>query len=314
MHFRSINLKLQFDKCFAIEASAIEIGDTLRRNHSISSADSDGEGDGNEVLVTFSAIRTLQATFRGVAYSVNYLDLTEEEAGYFKLIDVNCSNITLSVERNHIVIDDNSLSIERLRLPADPQNDAVSEMTKTEWIFFSECEPLMAKYEQKFYFVHENLKNEYETLLKISKKAMGTAIRVKKQRIDANRVENVLNIIKSDVQSGADQTIYLYQPKAVNGGEMHSECDDRNQQWQRYLINQDNELVPIDDGLLFNVIESIDEYDNEHPIDEQMVMELEKEDDGENDEDTNSEISSLSSEDGCIPSVQFVYIFSGKII
>lgn len=304
MHSRSINLKLQFDKCFAIEASAIAIGDTMRRNHSISSADSDSEGDGSEEFVVFSAIRTLQATYRGVAYSVHYLDLTEEEAGYFKLIDVNYSNITLSVERNHIFIDDDSLSIKRLRLPAAPQqNDTVSEMAQTEWIFFSECEPLLAKFEQKFYFVHENLKNEYESLLKISKKPMGTAIRVKKQRINANRGENVLNIIKSDVQLGADQTIHLFQPKAVNGGEMHSERDDGNQQWQRYLINQDNELVLIDDGLLFNVIGSIDDFDKEHPIVEQMVVELVNEDDGENGEDTDSEISSLPSEDGCTPLV-----------
>lgn len=258
--------------------------------------DSDDEGDDCEENVIFSAIRTLQAAYRGVAYSVHYLDLTEEEFGYFKMGDVNYTNITLSVKKCHIFIDENMFSIKRLALPSE-LDDPVSEITKTERIFFTTCEPLLAKCDRNFFFVHENLRSEYEMLLKNTKKPMGTTIRVKKNRIIANRAENVLNILESDVRLSANNTLYVLTPDE----EIHIERDVGNEQWKRYIVNQDNELVNVERSLLHNVscqeIFAVYDIVKEQSIDDGVVAHQETDGDPENDEHTNSEISAASSYD-----------------
>lgn len=292
----NLTSKLQFDQCFAIDAKTNENGKNLRQNSAYSVTDSDDEGDDCEENVIFSAIRTLQAAYRGVAYSVHYLDLTEEEFVYFKLRDVNCTDITLSVKKCHIFIDENMFSIKRLELPSE-RDDPVSEKTKTERIFFTKCEPLLAKCERYFFFVHENLKSEYEMLRKNTKKPMGTTIRVKKNRIIANRAEHVLNILESEVRLSANHTLYILTPDE----EIHIERDDRNEQWQRYIFNQDNELVIVERSLLYNdschEIFAVYDIVKEQSIDDEVVVHQEIDGDRENDEDTNSEISSASTYD-----------------
>lgn len=298
---------MQFNECFAIGTNAIESDDQWRRNHSISTIDSDDDNDDDsEEIVTFSALRTLQAAYRGAAYSVHYVDLNEEECGYFKLRDINCTDIVLSVKRSHILIDENTLSIKRMNVPATQQDDPVSEITNTERIYFSKFEPLVAKCEQNFFFVHENLKFEYEMLLKNTKQPMGTTIRVKKNRIIADRATNVLNALEPDVQLCAEHTLYVLKPDAndvddENMMQMKKHRDD-HEVWQRYIFNQDNELVVVESSLLYGgycqEIFAVYNIVKERTIEEREAAHEEITDvRGTDDEDTSSESSSASSMD-----------------
>lgn len=237
---------------------------------------------------------------------MHYLDLTEEEFGYFKLRDVNYADITLLVQRRHILIDENILSIKRLDMVATPQNDLVSEQTKTERIFFGTFEPLLAKCENRFFFVHENLKNEYIMLLKNTKMPMGSTIRVKKHRIIANRAENVLNILEADTQLSDKHTLYVLTPNAINDDVKRVERDS-NEQWQRYIVSHDNELVIVDHSLLHHVngqeIFAVYDIVKERTIDDdgevldEQQLDDDQNTDREDEEDTNSEISATSTEE-----------------
>lgn len=258
---------MQFDEYFAIETNATP-------KESIDSYDSDGKDNDDDIddVITFSAIRTLQAAYRGTQYSVHYLDLTDDEFNYFQQRDVNAHGIALHVKPSHVLIDEQTLSIRRLLVMPDARqssSDSVSEATNTERIRFSTTDdPLLAEYEQNFYFVHETLRTEYEMLLKLTKKPMGTAIRMMRNRIVANRKENVLNVLESTVQLTADDTLFILTPDSskfngqrdqivVNGDE------NGNQQWQRYIANQANELVMVDYDLLYEdkcAIEIVADY------------------------------------------------------
>lgn len=227
---------------------------------------------------------------------MHYLDLTEEEFGYFKLRDVNYADITLFVQRRHILIDDNILSIKRLDVLPTPQDDPVSE--QTERIFFTKFEPLLAKCNNNFFFVHENLKNEYVMLLKNTKMPMGTTIRVKKHRIIADRAVNVLNTLEADAQLSDKHTLFVLTPDATNDEVTRV---DGNEQWKRYIVNHDNELVIVDHSLLHhdNGKEIFAVYDivKERSIDDEDVMAEQHTDndtDREDEEDTNSKNSATS--------------------
>lgn len=237
---------------------------------------------------------------------MHYLDFTEEESGYFKLRDVNYADITLFVQRRHILIEDNILSIQRLDVLPTPQDDPVSEQTKTKRIFFSKFEPLLAKCDDNFFFAHENLKNEYLMLLKNTKMPMGTTIRVKKHRIIADRAVNVLNTLEADAQLSDRHTLFVLKPDAPIDEVTQVERIDGNELWQRYIVNHDNELVSVDHSLLHpdNGKEIFAVYDivKERSTDDDVVMDDQQTDsdqdtDREGEEDTNSENSATSAEE-----------------
>lgn len=270
----------------------------MRHNKSICTADDDG--DESEEIVTFSAISTLQATYRDVTYSVHYLDLTEDEVGFFKMHDLSSSNFPFCVKRCHIRIDENTLSIQRLNVPS-AQDDRMSEVTKTERIYFTKCEPLMAKCERNFFFVHENLENEYKMLLTHTKEPMGTAIRVKKNRIITNRKENVLNILEPNVELCDDYTIFVLKPDTMDSDATRVEYSDDNEQWHRYLVNADNELVVVEQRLIYdsNCREIFADFTKKCsiPVDDEAVARQTIKDNAEESNDQNEETSSTSSEE-----------------
>lgn len=237
---------------------------------------------------------------------MHYLDLSEEEFDYFKLRDVNYADITLFVQRRHILIDENILSIRRLDVLPTPQDDPVSEITKTERIFFAKFEPLLAKCENRFFFAHDNLKNEYVMLLKNTKLPMGTTIRVKKHRIIANRAENVLNILEADAKLSNKHTLYVLTSDATNDDVTQVEVDG-NEQWERYIVNHDNELVIVDHSLLHYVngkeIFAVYDIVKERPVDDDDAVSTDQQIDNdhntdrEDEEDTDSENSATSTEE-----------------
>lgn len=226
-----------------------------------------------------------------------------------QLRDVNLNSVTLIVERCHIIIDENIFGIKRLDVSAPP-NDPISHQTNTERIYFSKCEPLVAKCEGNFFFVHENLKREYEWLLQSTNKPMGTSIRVKKNRMIINRTENVLNILNSDIPFCATQTLDVLTPDANK-----KNCDDDEyalapgnltELWQRYIVNQDNELVVVERDLIYN--EHIEEIFAVYDLIKQRSIAAEVEHHKEqmigvavSADDSNSDTSSSSPESETIP-------------
>lgn len=250
--------------------------------------------------ITFSAIRKFQAAYRGAAYPVHYLDLSEEEFELFKLWDLIQYSIPIAAKPCDIFIENGTLSINRLSVPPRQHDDCELELSKTDRIYFSECEPLLAEYEQHFFFVHESLANEYKLLLQCTKQPMGTTLRVKRNQIVANRAENVLNVLESNVRLCANPAVH-----EISTGETGTEIDKvvLDEKWKRYIVNSDNELVVVESSLLIGAIDK--EIDASYDIVQECSMQT-SEDAAEclmidnvvenTEDDTQSETSSTSTE------------------
>lgn len=237
--------------------------DSNKNDDSYSSIDSDLDGNDDET-VTFSAIRSLEASYRGKCYPIYHLDLDEDERN--SLLPVHSTSVMLDISNRDIHIEDGNLSIKRISIKSTASpiqyeyNQAMAQQTQTERILFSENEPLLAKYKDSIYFVDKNLKDEYKFLLRRSGYPMGTPIRIKKDRLLFNDFEHILSIRQRSTQFQKDQKVIVLKPPsgcdAVVGSNVENDQDtvlkDIALSFDRYLSNECGELHPIEKKLMFS--------------------------------------------------------------
>lgn len=233
-----------------------------------SSIDSDIDGN-DEETITFSAIRSLEASYRGKCYRVYHLDLDEDE--FDTLLPVHTTNVSLEISNRDIHTDGDELSIKRISIDSTATsiqcayNEALSQQTQTDRILFSESEPLLAKYDDSIYIVGKQLKEEYKKLLQRSKCPMGTPIRIKKDRLEISYYEHTINVRPSRTQFRRDQEVIILKPPCDNdsvaesntkNAESDNDDDDEYEENElilnRYLCNECGELYPIERKLLFS--------------------------------------------------------------
>lgn len=236
----------------------------LNNNSCSSSVDSDIDGNDDETI-TFSAITSLEVSYRGKCLNVYYLDLDEDE--YDTLVPVKETSVSLEISQRDILIsDDLMLCIKRISINSDispvqyAHSHALAKESSTERILFSTDGQLMAKYRNEIYFVDKSLADEYKFLLSRSGRPMGTPIRIRKDRILVNNFEHILSVAKRAGQFRTNQEIIvLTPPKNYDGIEEASlgNCNnfhlqDVSLEFDRYLCDACGDLYKVDRKLLFS--------------------------------------------------------------
>lgn len=176
---------------------------------------------------------------------ISYLDLSDNE--YFHL--KSFSQIQLVVNGRHVNIDGDILSISRAKPIKNVDRNAVTRnnATKMERIQFSDREPLLAKYKDSVYAVGNQLYIEYGQALSATNYPIGSAIRVREDRVIINARENFITVRPSyasfwhnhqvNVIPSASKTISIYSHYVGEG----EDC-----RFRRYLNHPRHSLVPVD--------------------------------------------------------------------
>lgn len=207
-----------------------------------------------EPVVKFSFNKnksTAVAEFGGMEYPIGFLDLTSTEHTYLRIIAE--AKIELSFNPSHIVIQDGKLNIKRIHerqisLKPDQPIALWSEVLSIGRIQFSTTEPLLAKYENNVYFVGNTLHAEYTFLLGRTKRNMGTAIRIRKNRIEINTVTQTIDINKT-VSFGIQKICVI---AAANDNHLRA-CDSIAH--RRFIIRgKPYEVLEIEQNLLHSTI------------------------------------------------------------
>lgn len=185
-------------------------------------------------------------THDGEHYSIGHLDLNDEERlvldQAIKSTVFDERNPSITVDRNDVVIENGSLSIQRIECRPntnDSTNNNFSKLLNTKRIQFSDSNPLLAKYEDNIYFIGDELRTEYMELLQHTEKPIGTAIQMNVNRITIDRHKRILDIF--DAQSYHDEGIFVYSTSAAYNNnllEILNEFSEGNK-YRRWMISSD---------------------------------------------------------------------------
>lgn len=143
-------------------------------------------------------------------YSIYYVDLTELE---YCSLQTN-SYVGLRIDRNAFRVVNDQICIHRINEPINTLpalGDCSIYLADTESILFSCNEPLMAKYRGAYYFVHEELCDEYMNLQMAADSAC-TAIRIQRQRIIVNDETHVLDVIERPDFFRTNRQVFIIEP------------------------------------------------------------------------------------------------------
>lgn len=137
------------------------------------------------------------ALYDGTEYRIGFLDLTQNE--YSCLVIMAETTVELSVNERHIHIYHNKFNIKRIneRQVTTNQDDTIELCFKKLDLVrlqFSTIEPFLVKYEEKIYFAGRKLSGEYASLLHRTKKSAGTAIRIRRTRLNVDKLNQILDI------------------------------------------------------------------------------------------------------------------------
>lgn len=188
----------------------------------------------------------------GNEYAIGFLDLTPKEYPYFKM---NLETFfELSINPTHIVIRNNKLNIKRIneRIESLNPNQPIaswSEILSMRRIQFSSTEPLLAKYEENIYFVGPDLHAEYICLLGRTKRNIGTAIRIRKNRIEINTTTQTIDVV-ARISFEKQNEICVITSKDENNV---YDCD--SIYYRRYIVkSRPYEVVEVESKLLHSTI------------------------------------------------------------
>lgn len=162
--------------------------------------DSDSDTGASEALIKFYVDNSNSvplALYDGIEYRIGFLDLTPDE--YSCLVVMSETTVELSVNERHIHIHHSKFNIERINERQVPtnQNQAVElrfHKLNLVRLQFSMIEPFLVKYEERVYFAGRKLSGEYASLLHQTKKSAGTAIRIQKNRLSIDKLNQILDI------------------------------------------------------------------------------------------------------------------------
>lgn len=180
----------------------------------------------------------LQTTLDDKTYDIYYLDLYDDEyqqlQGHLWL--------RFRIDKSHLLIDDinNQLSIRRIIQPENTLPKCFvnqKHMLDTECIAFSASEPLIAKYRNLYYFVHDDLYDEYIYLLENSQCPLGTSIRMRNDRIVINDKTHFLDIRGQVHRTRSDTPIFVIESYHNSKSRFRTNVTNDGSVLRRYVLS-----------------------------------------------------------------------------